>query len=123
VYKKVLFPIDDFHFLFHRKNYHPLLFRLTSYTPSKSNLYFANSLTTVVNEPDLYRILTFHIPDLMSLFHGLGHTKGSVLAQNTGIRFVTKSIFKARSCKHLTQPSSWRTTPYRLSLFAYSIYF
>jgi len=59
----------------------------------------------------------------MSLFHVLGHTKGSVLAKNTGIHFgVTRSIFKARSCKHLAQPQGWRTTPCRLSLIAYSIY-
>jgi len=56
-YKKILFPIDDIRFLFHRKNYNPLLlhypvFHLTSCTPTKSNFYFANSLAAaVVNLP------------------------------------------------------------------------
>ena len=34
------------------------LFHLTSCTSTKSNLYLANSLGTVVSEPDLYRLLT-----------------------------------------------------------------
>ena len=37
-------------------------------TPTKSNLYLANSLATAVSEPALYRILTFHVPKTMSLF-------------------------------------------------------
>ena len=46
----ILFPTYDFLFLFHRKMYYPLLLQcpfshLTSCTPTKSNLYLANSLT------------------------------------------------------------------------------
>jgi hypothetical protein len=37
-------------------------------------------------------------------------------------RFVTKPVFTVRSCQHLAQPPSWRTTPCRLSATAYSIY-
>ena len=44
---------------------------LTSCTPTKSNLYLANSLVTVVSEPALYRLLTFHVPKTMSLFRCL----------------------------------------------------
>jgi len=36
--------------------------------------------------------------------------------------FVTKYILTGRSCQHLAQPPSWRTTPCRLSVTAYSIY-
>ena len=37
---------------------------LTSYTSNKYNLYLANSLTAAVSEPDLHRILAFHVPNL-----------------------------------------------------------
>jgi len=32
----------------------------------KSNLYLTNSLAAAVSEPALYRLLTFHVPNLMS---------------------------------------------------------
>ena len=41
---------------------------LTSCTSTKSNLYLANSLAAAVSEPALYRLLTFHVPNKMSLF-------------------------------------------------------
>jgi len=36
--------------------------------PTKSNLYLANSLAAAVSEASLYRPLTFHVPNKMSLF-------------------------------------------------------
>jgi hypothetical protein len=54
---------------------------LTSYTPIKSNLYLANSLAAAVSEPALHRLLTFQVPNLMSLFLCLGRTKVSVQVQ------------------------------------------
>ena len=51
---------------------------LTFYTLTKSNLYLANYLTNVVSDPDLYRLLTFHRPNLISIFHFSGRTEGSV---------------------------------------------
>ena len=39
----------------------PILSHLTSCTPTKSNLYLANSLAAAVIEPTLYRHLTFHV--------------------------------------------------------------
>jgi len=60
---------------------------------------------------------------IMSLFHCLGHT--SVSVQVRGFlrkRFVTGYIFTARSCLHLAQPPSCRTTPCCLSTTAYLIY-
>ena len=56
----------------------PALSHLTSCTPTKSDLYLANSLAAAVSEPALYRLLTFHVPILMSLFCCLGRTKVSV---------------------------------------------
>src|SRR5215468_11797735 len=46
----------------------PSLSHLTSCTPTKSNLYLANSLAAAINEPTLYRLLIFHVPNRMSLF-------------------------------------------------------
>ena len=46
----------------------PPLSHLTSCAPTMSNLYLANSLAAAVSEPALYRLLTFHVPTLMSLF-------------------------------------------------------
>ena len=37
-------------------------------TPTKSDLYQANSLAAAVSEPALYRLLMFHVPNKMSLF-------------------------------------------------------
>jgi hypothetical protein len=45
---------------------------LTFYTPNQSDLYFVNFLATVVSEPDIYRLLTLHAPNLIPLFHCLG---------------------------------------------------
>jgi hypothetical protein len=36
--------------------------------------------------------------------------------------FVTRYVFTAKSCWHLAQPPSWRSTPCRLSATAYLIY-
>ena len=61
----------------------PHVSHLTFCTPTKSNLFPSNSLATVVSEPYMYRPLTFLVPNLMSLFHCLGRTKGWVRARDT----------------------------------------
>ena len=59
----------------------------------------------------------------MSLFRCLGRTKVSVQVRGSFCEyFVTKYILIGRSCYHLAQPPSWRTTPRWLSAAAYSIY-
>ena len=63
-------------------SHHAPLSHLNSCTPTKSNLYLDNSLAAAVSEPVLYRLLTLHVPNLMSLFHCLGHT-------NPGLRKVS----------------------------------
>ena len=70
---------------------------LTFCSPTKSNLYLANSLDTVVSDPDLYRLLTYQVSNLMSLFHCLGHTKGSVQACGNCVRFITRTVFTVRN--------------------------
>jgi hypothetical protein len=64
-----------------------------SCTPTKSNLYFPTSLVTILNEPDLYRHLTFHVPNLMSIFRCLGCAKWSVLFWGCAQWFVTNIEF------------------------------
>ena len=116
-----------FHFLFHKKKKSPCsytapLSHLTFCTPNESSLYLANSLATVVSEPDLHRLPTFHVSNHMSLFYCLGHTTGLVQTWGTHICFVTRPVFMVRSYQHLIQSASWRTTPCPLSVTAYSKY-
>jgi hypothetical protein len=58
----------------------------------------------------------------VSLFCCLGRTKVSIQVRGTCSCFVTKPVFMVRRGQHFTQPPSWRTTPYQLSVTAYSIY-
>ena len=67
----------------------PLLHR-TSCTPTNSNLYLANSLATLVREPDLCWLLTFHVSNLMSLFDCWGRSKGYFHARGTCICFIIR---------------------------------
>jgi hypothetical protein len=60
----------------------------TSYTPTKSNLYFDISFATVMIEPAPYRLLTFHVPNLMSIFLSLGR-----LSKESFVTFCNKLMF------------------------------
>ena len=83
----------------------PPLFHQTSCTPTKSNLYLANSLAAAINEPALYRLLTFQVPNLMSLFRCLCRTKVSVQVRGFVCEyFVTKYVLTGRSFS--TSPNS-----------------
>ena len=84
--------------------------------------YVANSLAASKSEPTLHRLLTFHVPNLTSLFRYLCRTKVSTQVQDKCSWFATKPVFTVRSCQHLVQPPSWRNTSCRLSATAYSIY-
>jgi hypothetical protein len=67
---------------------------LTSCTPTKSVLYFQISSTTAVTEPAQYRLLTFQVPNLVSIFFRLGRlTKESVKVRGFLRIFVNKLIF------------------------------
>jgi len=98
----------------------PTLSHLTSCTPIKSNLCLANSLDAAVSQPALYKLLTFHVPNLMSLLHSVSRTRVSV--QVRGTCSLTQPVFTVGICQHLAQLPSRRTTPYRLSATFYSIY-
>ena len=45
-----------------------------------------------MSDPDLYRLLTFLVPNLMSLFNCLGRTKGSVQARGNCICFYGEEL-------------------------------
>jgi hypothetical protein len=71
-------------------------------------MYFDISFTTVTSEPELYRLLTFHIPNLISIFLSLSHlSKESV--QVTNLFFMVRS---SASCP--TPKLIWWTTPCQL---------
>ena len=71
---------------------------LTSCTPTKYNLYLAISVVTGVSDPYLCRLLTFHVPNLFSLFHCLGCSEGTFQARSICTHFVTRPVFKVRIC-------------------------
>jgi hypothetical protein len=57
-------------------------------------------------------LLTFHVPNLMSIFFRLGRlSKESVQVRGFLFTFATGLFFKVRRCKPHAQPPSWRTTP------------
>jgi hypothetical protein len=98
-------------------------FVLTSCTPTKSNWYLAYHLTTVISDPDLYRLLRFHIPNLVSLFNRLSRIEGSVRFRGLRVWFVTRfSSYGEELLALRPTPRSLRTTPCRLSATAYSIH-
>jgi hypothetical protein len=66
---------------------------ITSSALTKSNLYLANSLAYVVSDPDLHRLLAFHVPKLVSVSHWLDRTKESAQARVTCIHFVRKPVY------------------------------
>ena len=72
----------------------PSFSQLTPCTHTKYNPYFSNSLHIVESVPDLYRLLSFHAPNLMSLFHCLGRSKGSVQVRGSCIPFVTRPVLR-----------------------------
>ena len=111
-----------------KKNYNPLLlpcplfYLLTSCTPTKSNLHLANlpdycrNWTCPVQIPNIPGTKS-HVPltflmSYESISLGLRHV----------FMFRNKLRFTARSCQHLAQPPSWRTTPCRHSCSTYSKY-
>jgi hypothetical protein len=103
----------------------PSLSHLTSCTPTKSNLYLANSLAAAISEPALYRLLTFQVPYFMSLFCFLGHTKVSVYVRGfvceyfvTTIRFYSEELLVPRPTPKLEDQSLSAVRGCLLNIFA-----
>jgi hypothetical protein len=68
--------------------------------PTKFNLHLANSLPAVVSEPELYSLLTFQVPNLISLFHCFGRTKESFQIRGTCSCFTRKQKGDELSAPH-----------------------
>jgi hypothetical protein len=96
---------------------------LTFCALTKSNLYFDCFFEIIITEPTLWKLLTFHNPNLISIFRHLGRLSNES-AQVWGFIsfFVTNLFFTVKVCQPHAQPPSWRTTPCSLSAAAYSIY-
>jgi hypothetical protein len=89
-------PNAWFSFPFHREMYIRLPVRchpshLTSCTPTKSNLYFDIYFTTVMSKPSLYRLLIFHVPNLMSIFLSI-HRLSKESIQGPLWHFITPKL-------------------------------
>jgi hypothetical protein len=111
---KILYLIHDSHFRFHRKMCILLLVRCHC-PPTKSNLYFDSSFGTVTSEPVIYKLLKFHVPSLLSLFHCLCRLSKESVQVRGSCLFCNRFIFYGPT-------PSWRTTPCRLYVAAYSMY-
>jgi hypothetical protein len=64
----------------------------------------------------------FQVPNLIPFFHCLGHAKESVQVQGALKHFVTTKNFYSEWLLAPCPTPSWSSTPYRLSMTAYSIY-
>lgn len=95
--QKMLSLVDDFHGLFRRHNYNSLLVSATVlpsdhlYSPQVQHLPLAFAVT----ESDLWRLVTFQVPNFMSIFRYAVRSKGSV--RRPVKHFITCYIFTARS--------------------------
>ena len=82
-----------------------------------------NFLTPGAGDHYLLRRL-IHGPNQMSLFRCSRRTVQ--VRASLCEHFVTKYVFTARSCQHLAQSQSWRTTPFRdvffLNIFAATLH-
>jgi hypothetical protein len=69
-------------------------------TASPQNLiYLTSSLETVIREPALYKLLTFHNPNLISIFCCLDHlSKESFRVRGSCKLFVTNLFFTVKGC-------------------------
>jgi hypothetical protein len=119
---KKLYLIHDSFSPFHRNNEYsladsvPPLSHLTC-TPTKSNLYFDIYFPTAMSEPALYRLLTFHVPNLISIFFSFGRlSKESVQVRGPLWHFVTSLFVSPTPNPQAGGP------PCRLSATNYSIY-
>jgi hypothetical protein len=95
-----LYLVHGSHSPFNRKVYIRLLVQchLTSCTPTKSNLHSDISFATLMSEPAPYKLLTFQVPNLMSIFFRLGClSKDSAQVQGPLWHFVTSLIFTVSS--------------------------
>jgi hypothetical protein len=84
---------------------------LISYTHTNANLYFDSSLGIIIKEPALYKLLTFQVPILLSIFHRLGHLLIEPIQVRSSVNsFVTSLYFLVRGCWPHAHHPRWRIT-------------
>jgi hypothetical protein len=93
----------------------PRLSHLTNCTITKLNLCFATSLAAGFSDPDLSRLLTFQVPNLMSISVAYVIQKICTLSKPS-IPFRKMVRFA------LAEPADYKTTSCQLSASAYSTY-
>jgi hypothetical protein len=88
------------------------------------SLYFETSSTAVTSEPAPHRLLTFHVPNLMSIFLSLCTLPKESSQFQSPFNHLLTCLFFLRwgVAGPITQPLSSRTNPCWLSATAYSIY-
>jgi hypothetical protein len=95
---------------------------LTSCTPTRSNLYLASSLETVFGDPALYKLLTFQVPNLVSVFHSLGRLSKESVQVRGSLEVFVPSFFYGEGLLTPRPTPKLVDIPYYLSASAYSIY-
>jgi hypothetical protein len=67
---------------------------LLYYAPNESNVHSDSSFTIAISEPALYRLLTFHVSNLMSIFRSLGRLhREYVQVRGPSWHFLTSLLF------------------------------
>jgi len=92
MYNKILSLTDDSYYPFVKESIITHSVRLSSHvtcTATEPNLYFVNFLWLCSFTMNCKKTLTFQHPNLMSIFHCLGHTKGSRLVYDPLYHFIT----------------------------------
>jgi hypothetical protein len=72
---------------------------ITAFTRARHlSLSWDKSIQSIFPFLNIYRLLTFYVQNLMSIFHCVDRTKGSVQVRGTCICFVTRPVFTVMSC-------------------------
>jgi hypothetical protein len=87
--------------------------------PTKSNVYFYISFATVMSEPGLYRLLAFHVPNLISIFLSLGRlSKESFVTFRNKLMFYGEDLLPPRPTSKLGDQPLSAVNDCLLSIFA-----
>jgi hypothetical protein len=95
---------------------------LTSCTPTRSNLYLASSLETVFRDPTLYKLLTFNVPNLISVFYSWSRLYKESVQVRGYLEVLITSYFLILGVVNPTPSPQLEDHPCYLSATAYSIY-
>jgi hypothetical protein len=95
---------------------------LTSCTLTKCNLYLASSLETDNRQATLYKLLTFQVPNLISIFRRFYSFIKKYFQVRGSLENFVSIFFTVRGFKTRTHPLSFKTAPCYPSATAYSTY-